>query len=94
MVLFKWVMKKEDQNLFGTPSEADWDEIEEGIKRLVAHPIWYADFDISPEMGDVRDALSKTSSSRTCSRRLALPSATCWKAKRMTASNWRGPASN
>ncbi len=41
------------------PTEEQWRRIQDGIRRIVDHPVWTADFGISDKMKAINDALSK-----------------------------------
>jgi hypothetical protein len=41
------------------PEESDWDRIQAALTRLVEHPIWTADPDLSPKVRAVMEALAK-----------------------------------
>jgi hypothetical protein len=42
-----------------SPTDQQWNLISDGIERLVSHPVWTADFNSSPEMREVNEALQK-----------------------------------
>src|SRR5262249_41129199 len=59
--LHEWVFAVEPDRGFldKVPNPAQEAMIREGIERIVNHPVWTADFDLSSKMTAVQDALSK-----------------------------------
>lgn len=68
------VLKVDEERAFldKDPTAADWQDISEGIKRLLGHPAWEADFSHSEKMKAIEAALSKNQEASQAFRRVGL----------------------
>jgi len=65
--LYRHVLVVDQERAFleKQPNDTHQQQIRQGIERLVNHPVWTADFDLSPKMKAVRDALSRNQDAKT-----------------------------
>jgi hypothetical protein len=59
--LHEWIFAVESDRGFldKVPNSEQETKIRAGIERIVKHPVWAAEFDLSSKMKDIQDALSK-----------------------------------